>query len=230
MAANLNVTRENVLNLSNVDLKAFLKSIGETMSVTKGTRDAAEKLAIAHFAASEAPKADAAPIKDEREGAYAFPKNGTTGAVVVIEPGQAPAGWDKVGTSTEDTGGATGQEASGESEADEAARIEAEARAEAEATEAATKRAQARASNSVGVALSWKNPETRAARLTRDGVQVVGVDKDGKKVADGMFKSTKDAFREYRLPLEKHIKFRLGLKAARTATIEKDGVTYTFTM
>jgi len=79
-----------------------------------------------------------------------------------------------------------------------------------------------RASNSEGVRLSWLNPVVKAERLTRDSV-VVTVDG-----VESSFKSTREAFRELRLPISKHIRFRLKLKAARTATFESGGKAYHF--
>lgn len=84
--------------------------------------------------------------------------------------------------------------------------------------------ARARASNSEGIAASWARPEVAAARLTRHGVEV--------KV-DGVveeFKSTAAAFREHRLPMNKHIRFRLTLKEAGEAVFEHNGKKYAFTL
>lgn len=82
-----------------------------------------------------------------------------------------------------------------------------------------------RASNSAGVAASWKNPEVVAARLTRDGVKV---SVDGAKPTE--HKSTRDAFRHYRLPDSKHIRFRMKLKAEGNQTFEHNGKKYVFTI
>lgn len=85
-----------------------------------------------------------------------------------------------------------------------------------------------KASNSDGVAASWVDSEVRAARLTRDGVEVKV---DGEVV--GTYKSTRDAFRANRLPDNKHIRFRLKLKEAHrenggSATFEHNGKKFVF--
>jgi hypothetical protein len=87
-----------------------------------------------------------------------------------------------------------------------------------------------RASNSAGVAASWANPEVMAARLTRHGVAVtVSEDKEFHQTADAKeFKSTRDAFRFFRLPDSKHIRFRMALKAEGTNTFEMGGKYYHF--
>lgn len=78
------------------------------------------------------------------------------------------------------------------------------------------------ASNSAGVAASWANQSVADARLTRDGVSVTV---NGKTTEH---KSTRDAFRHYRLLDSKHIRFRGELKAAREATYTENGVDYKF--
>lgn len=86
----------------------------------------------------------------------------------------------------------------------------------------AEKRPLSHASNAAGVAASWADPAVHAARLTRDGVTVTV---DGKTTTH---KSTRDAFRFYRLMDSKHIRFRGILKAARTATYEEGKKSYVF--
>lgn len=81
-----------------------------------------------------------------------------------------------------------------------------------------------RASNSLGVAISWTVPTVRAERLTRHGVSVT--DEDGESL--GEFKSTLAAFHELHLPVSKHIRFRLKLKAAGAETFEFGGKSYRF--
>lgn len=93
-----------------------------------------------------------------------------------------------------------------------------------------TRTSSAKASNSDGVAASWVDADIRAARLTRDGVKV---ELDGKEV--GTFKSTREAFRNLRLPDNKHIRFRLKLKEAHRdqgegADFEHSGKKYHFTI
>jgi hypothetical protein len=95
-----------------------------------------------------------------------------------------------------------------------------------EVSEAAQKASLAHrsASNAAGVAASWHDPEVRAARQKRDGVTV---EVDGKKTSH---KSTRDAFRHYRLPDSKHIRFRMRLKESRSEVFEHNGKKYKFTM
>lgn len=81
-----------------------------------------------------------------------------------------------------------------------------------------------RTSNSAGVALSWVNPEVKAARLVRHSVKVR---------ADGTtteHKSVAAAFRALRLPMNVHIRFRLALKSAADgkAVFENGGKMYAF--
>ena len=242
---NAQITRENAFNADNAAFAKFLKEEGVKgfSRVTKANRDAAEAALHAHFATLDAAAsivADKAEAAKNAEGAtnagtapsaWAFPKStdftGDGGALVVA--GDAVAGWDKVDTSTEDDE----QKADGateETDEEAAARIEAEANAEKEAEEteeakAARKaRAEARASNSLGVALSWRDPEVRQARLTRDGVSVTveGV--------TSVYKSVAEAFRAHRLPFEKHIKFRLALKASRKEVFKHGDTDYVFEM
>jgi transcription elongation factor Elf1 len=80
------------------------------------------------------------------------------------------------------------------------------------------------ASNSAGVAASWADPSVATARLTRHGVQVKfeGETRD--------FKSTRDAFRHYRLPDSKHIRFRGQLKAEGKKDFEWAKKVYQFTL
>lgn len=80
------------------------------------------------------------------------------------------------------------------------------------------------ASNAAGVAASWADPAVHAARLKRDGVTVTV---EGKTTTH---KSTRDAFRHYRLMDSKHIRFRGILKAAGTATYEEGKKAYVFTI
>lgn len=61
---------------------------------------------------------------------------------------------------------------------------------------------------SASIAASWDDPEVRAARAERTAVAV-----KGPKVA-GEYKSVAAAFRALGLPMGKHIRFRMDLKAA----------------
>jgi hypothetical protein len=111
-----------------------------------------------------------------------------------------------------------------------AALNEANERAKSEGTKPVVKSSSSKASNSDGVAASWVDSDIRAARLTRDGVEV---NLDGNSV--GIFKSTREAFRALRLPDNKHIRFRLKLKESHRdqgegATFEHNGKKYVFTI
>ncbi|WGN90765.1 hypothetical protein [Burkholderia phage vB_BglM_WTB] len=77
------------------------------------------------------------------------------------------------------------------------------------------------ASNSSGVASSWAVPEVREARLTRNGVRVTSP--EGVTMEH---KSVNEAFRFYRLPSSKHIRFRGMLKAAPNKTLDFEGYTF----
>lgn len=89
-----------------------------------------------------------------------------------------------------------------------------------------------RASNSAGVAASWADPSVMAARLTRHGVAVEVNDNpvfDLNNIGQQKeFKSTRDAFRFFRLPDSKHIRFRMRLKEVGHQTFELNGKFYHF--
>ena len=57
---------------------------------------------------------------------------------------------------------------------------------------------------------SWKNPEIAAKRATRNSVKADGIE----------YRSVREAFRALRLPIAKHIPFRMALKAAGRAVFE----------
>jgi len=78
--------------------------------------------------------------------------------------------------------------------------------------------------NAEGVSRSWTNVKVREARMTKHGVRVTF---DG---AVTEHKSVAEAFRAFRLPMAKHIKFRLGLKAAGSAYFESGGKMYSFAL
>ncbi|MEX3930855.1 hypothetical protein AB4Y32_03380 [Paraburkholderia phymatum] len=81
------------------------------------------------------------------------------------------------------------------------------------------------AGNPAGVAASWSDEKVRAARLQKNGVKVTfnGETRE--------FRSVKEAFREFRLPIEKHIKFRGVLKASKKeAFTSAKGEVYMFTL
>lgn len=91
-------------------------------------------------------------------------------------------------------------------------------------TEVKPKRAISNASNAAGISASWADPETAAARLTRNAVTVTVKGKTTEH------KSTRAAFRHYRLMDSKHIRFRGILKAAGSAVYTENNVEYTFTI
>lgn len=64
------------------------------------------------------------------------------------------------------------------------------------------------AQRAAAIAKTWKDPSVAAARARRHGVRLV---KDGKV---GDFRSVRAAFIAMGLPLNKHIQFRMELKAA----------------
>jgi len=63
---------------------------------------------------------------------------------------------------------------------------------------------------SQAIADSWKNPEIAAKRSTRNSVKADGIE----------YRSVREAFRTLRLPIAKHIPFRMELKAAGKAVFE----------
>jgi hypothetical protein len=82
----------------------------------------------------------------------------------------------------------------------------------------------ARSSNAAGVAASWADASVASARLQRDGVSVTA----GPETTTP--KSVREAFRAYRLPDSKHIRFRLKLKASKREVFEHEGKSYLFTI
>lgn len=88
----------------------------------------------------------------------------------------------------------------------------------ASAAQAASEADDLRSKISAGVAASWKKPETRARRLTRNAVECDGVE------YGSLFK----AFCALGLPESKHIKFRVALKVSGAATFEHEGKAYAF--
>lgn len=81
-----------------------------------------------------------------------------------------------------------------------------------------------RASNAEGVAESWTDPDVREGRLKREGVRVTLPSGEVRA-----YRSTREAFRELRLPDNKHIRFRIELKAERVHTFKlRDGREYRF--
>lgn len=66
----------------------------------------------------------------------------------------------------------------------------------------------------------WNDPLVKDARQTRHGCEVFGI----------VYDSVKKAFEALDLPLQKHVKFRAGLKAAGTATFVHEGKDYIFNL
>lgn len=71
---------------------------------------------------------------------------------------------------------------------------------------------------SKSVASSWADPDVAASRAIRTNVSVAGT----------MYRSVKEAFEKLNLPLGKHIKFRMELKAEGVKTFEHEGKKYNF--
>ncbi|WP_059655118.1 hypothetical protein [Burkholderia ubonensis] len=80
-----------------------------------------------------------------------------------------------------------------------------------------------KACNSDGVAETWSDPKTRAARRAREGVEVTLPSGEVRP-----YSSVRMAFEGLRLPIKKHIKFRVKLKASRQLKFEEDGKAYVF--
>ncbi len=79
-----------------------------------------------------------------------------------------------------------------------------------------------RKSNAAAIAKSWTNPDVYNKRLQRDGVAVTVNGKSSE------FKSVRAAFAAFNLPDSKHIRFRMKLKEAKSATFEWAGQSYRF--
>lgn len=79
-----------------------------------------------------------------------------------------------------------------------------------------------RASNAAAIADSWGDPEVAAARLTRNGVTVT-VDGNTSE-----HRSVREAFCHYRLPDERHIRFRILLKQFQARDFIHNDKVYAF--
>lgn len=64
---------------------------------------------------------------------------------------------------------------------------------------------------------SWKDPEIRAARSARHGVRVF---EQGDSANAVEYKSVAEAFRQLRLPMSRHIKFRMEVKDSGSGKFE----------
>ncbi|WP_124607984.1 hypothetical protein [Burkholderia seminalis] len=82
-----------------------------------------------------------------------------------------------------------------------------------------------KSNNAEGVADSWTDDAVREARTTREEVSVTLPNGNVRR-----FKSVGIAFKELRLPMSKHIRFRLKLKQERAAAFEYGGKPYAFTI
>ena len=76
------------------------------------------------------------------------------------------------------------------------------------------------ASRSKSISESWNNPEVAAKRAQRNSVKV------GKEV----YRSVLEAFKKLQLPVSQHIKFRMALKAAKTAEFKLGDQVFTFSL
>jgi len=104
---------------------------------------------------------------------------------------------------------------------------EAEARAELELMKAAKTKGPVIAKSGLtlgqAIAASWLVPETAAKRMTRNGVTV-----STQNGGTAEFKSVAAAFGELGLPMSKHIRFRMKLKAAGSMVFEFNNIQYHF--
>lgn len=73
---------------------------------------------------------------------------------------------------------------------------------------------------SKGISDSWNDPAIAAKRAQRNGAQVAGE----------KYRSVKAAFLALKLPLEKHIAFRMSLKESGKETFERNGKKYNFVL
>jgi len=71
---------------------------------------------------------------------------------------------------------------------------------------------------STSISESWNNAEIAAKRARRDNVEVNGV----------QYRSVAQAFQKLNLPMEKHIQFRMELKASGASSIVSGDKTYNF--
>lgn len=112
----------------------------------------------------------------------------------------------------------------------------AAAELEAMRAHAANAKAEPKASSglslSASIALTWLDPSVAAARMTRDGVTVwLKGEEEGSWLVCGSgdgYKSVAAAFAELKLPMSKHIRFRLKVKKEGAAIFEWAGETYKF--
>jgi hypothetical protein len=139
---------------------------------------------------------------DNAADGFRFPKASDFTAIAVVSASEA--------------------EAEAEAEAFDASEAEAEAKAEAGKPKADKPKNGDKKTLSEAIADTWKRPDVRAKRLTKDTVEVTV---EGATVG---FSSVWKAFESFGLPAEKHIRFRGKLKQSRAEVFEHDGVRYEF--
>jgi hypothetical protein len=140
---------------------------------------------------------------DNAADGFRFPKASDFTAIAVVSASEAEAEADTT-------------------EAFDASEAEAEAKAEAEKPKAEKPKNGDKKTLSEAIADTWKRPDVRAKRLTKDTVEVTV---EGATVG---FSSVWKAFESFGLPAEKHIRFRGKLKQSRAEVFEHDGVRYEF--
>ena len=143
---------------------------------------------------------------DNAADGFRFPKASDFTAIAVVSASEAEAEAEAEADTTE---------------AFDASEAEAEAKAEAEKPKAEKKNGDKK-TLSEAIADTWKRPDVRAKRLTKDTVEVTV---EGATVG---FSSVWKAFESFGLPAEKHIRFRGKLKQSRAEVFEHDGVRYEF--
>lgn len=75
---------------------------------------------------------------------------------------------------------------------------------------------------------TWNNEEIAAKRAERHNVNVICTNKEIEGA--GTFRSVKEAFVFFGLPIGKHIPFRMALKKEKSKTFEHEGTVYTFSI
>lgn len=83
---------------------------------------------------------------------------------------------------------------------------------------AVAKKSEDKVSRAEAISASWKDPEVAAKRAERTHV----------KAGNRVYRSVREAFQDLRLPLNKHIKFRMELKQVQELTFKHEGRAITF--
>lgn len=94
---------------------------------------------------------------------------------------------------------------------------------EAKAEEAKTSETRSKGisrTRSKGISESWNDPEVAAKRAQRHNV----------KVGKDVYRSVLEAFKKLHLPVSQHIKFRMALKAAKTAEFKLGDQVFKFSI